>query len=56
MGFTCLSLLSLFFLFSFQEKKKRERSKEKRKANGKYINKKLENDKKERFRAVFVRR
>ena len=54
MGFTCLSLLSLFFLFSFQEK--RERSKEKRKANGKYINKKLENDKKERFRAVFVRR
>ena len=45
-----------FFLFSFQKKRKAERSKEKRKANGKYINKKLENDKKERFRAVFVRR
>jgi len=41
-----------FFLFSFREKK-RERSKEKRKANGKYINKKLENDKKERHKPLF---
>ena len=51
MGFA-FPLLSLFF----SGEKKRERSKEKRKANGKYINKKLENDKKERFRAVLVRR
>ena len=54
MGFTCLSLLSLFFLFSFQEKRKEKEAKRKEKPTG--INKKLENDKKERFRAVFVRR
>jgi len=54
MGFTCLSLLSLFFLssFSFLFRRKEKRKKRERKA----INKKLENDKKERFRAVFVRR
>ena len=31
MGFTCLSLLSLFFLFSFQEKRKEKEAKRKEK-------------------------